>query len=66
MQNMQIYTHKKMHYTKKQNALYKKKQIFRRQFLYQNLLLSWQETVENFLPRPENPLPKKKRQSEKM
>ena len=48
----------------RENAFYRKRQIFRRQFLYLNLLFSRQETVENYLHRPENPFPKKKPQSD--
>ena len=33
--------------------------IFRRQFLYLNLLFSWQETVENYLHRSEDSYRKK-------
>ena len=50
--NIPIFKHK--------NAFYRKRQIFRRQFLYLNLLFSWQETVENYLHRPENSYLKKK------
>ena len=50
--NIPIFMHK--------NAFYRKRQIFRRQFLYLNLLFSWQETVENYLHRPENSYLKKK------
>ena len=45
---------------KHKNAFYRKRQIFWRQFLYLNLLFSWQETVENYLHRPENSYLKKK------
>ena len=47
------------------NAFYRKGQIFLRQFLHLNSLFSWQETVENYPHRPENPFPKKKRQTDK-
>ena len=53
--NVPIFMHK--------NAFYRKRQIFRRHFLYLNLILSWPKTVENYLHGPKNPFSKKKRQS---